>query len=74
MEHLKQQCWYKVMVYSFVIIYVGSFVLFGSIKTLNATKTQMDCPGLSKPDCIMEKQDPSYPKLIVPPCTRKTGE
>ena len=40
MKHLKQQRWYQVMVYSFIVLFIGSFLLLGSIKILNATQTE----------------------------------
>ena len=74
MEHLKQQRWYQVMVYSLIILCIGSFLLFGSVKILNATQTEMDCTERSKPDCILIKQETPCPKSTVPPCTREAGK
>ena len=73
MEHLKQQRWYQMMVYSFIVLCIGSFLLLGSIKLLNTTQTEMDCTELSKQDCILKKQETSCPKSTVSPCTRETG-
>jgi hypothetical protein len=81
MEHLKQQRWYQVMVYSFnssfhrvIVLFIGSFLLFGSIQFLNATQTEMDCTERSKLDCMLKKQDAPCPKSTVPPCTREAGK
>jgi hypothetical protein len=74
MEHLKQQRWYRVMVYSLIILCIGSFLLFGSIKLLNAIQTEMDCTERSKSDCILDKQKTPCPKLTLPPCTREAGK
>ena len=73
MEHLKQQRWYQVMVYSLIILCIGSFLLFGSVKILNATQTEMDCTEPPKPDCILDKQKTPCPKSTVPPCTINSG-
>ena len=74
MEHLKQQRWYRVMVYSLIILCIGSFLLFGSIQFLNATQTEMDCTERSKLDCMLKKHDAPCPKSTVPPCTREAGK
>ncbi|MDE0318070.1 MAG: hypothetical protein OXM61_24580 [Candidatus Poribacteria bacterium] len=66
MEHLKQQRWYQVMVYSLIILIIGSFLLVSSIKILNATQTEMDCAELPKLDCILKKQESRCPKLTLP--------
>ena len=74
MVSIKRRRYYPVMVYAFIVLCIGSFLLLHTIKFLNAGQTDTECPIWTCPESIYSKPPTPCPKPALPPCTREAGK